>query len=60
MKPKFPLLLLIVTPLLSLSVLSQTFISERNEPGAFPIVTFSQATSIYVDENDDWLTNKAA
>ena len=60
MKPKFALLILIATLSISLPVLSQTIISERNESGAFPMVTFSHATSIYVDENDDWLANKAA
>src|ERR1043166_1680440 len=38
----------------------QNFITEKNEAGAFPVVTLSQATSIYVDENDDWLVHKAA
>lgn len=39
---------------------SQSFITERNEAGAFPVVTSLQTTSIYVDENDDWLVHKAA
>src|SRR5262245_50943092 len=39
---------------------SQNFVSTKNEAGAFPIVTSSQATAIYVDENDDWLVRKAA
>ena len=38
---------------------SQNFVTEKNEAGAFPIVS-STATKIYVDENDDWLVNKAA
>ncbi|MBS1655612.1 MAG: glycosyl hydrolase 115 family protein, partial [Bacteroidetes bacterium] len=36
------------------------FISSKKEPGAFPIVTLSRATSIYVDKNDEWLVQKAA
>jgi hypothetical protein len=39
---------------------SQTFVIEKNEAGAFPIVTSSQTTSIYVDSTDDWLVHKAA
>ena len=39
---------------------SQNFVAEKNELGAFPVVTSSQTTSIYVDENDDWLVHKAA
>lgn len=39
---------------------SQNFITEKKEAGAFPVVTPSQATSIYVDSTDDWLVHKAA
>src|SRR4029079_1590985 len=39
---------------------SQNFITEKNEAGAFPIVTSWQTIGIYVDENDDWLVHKAA
>src|ERR1700750_3071930 len=39
---------------------SQNFITEKNEAGSVPIVTSSQATSIYVDPTDDWLVHKAA
>jgi hypothetical protein len=39
---------------------SQSFITEKNEVGALPIVTASQTSSIYVDDNDDWLVHKAA
>ncbi len=39
---------------------SQNFIIEKNEAGAFPVVTSSQTTSIYVDSTDDWLMHKAA
>jgi hypothetical protein len=38
---------------------SQNFITNKNEPGNFPIVS-QNATSIYTDENDDWLTQKVA
>ncbi len=41
-------------------VFSQNFVAEKNGLGAFPVVTSSQTTSIYVDENDDWLVHKAA
>ncbi len=59
MKPKFffPILATIV---FSLPLYSQNFVSEKNEQGAFPVVTSSQTTSIYVDKNDDWLVHKAA
>ena len=39
---------------------SQNLIIEKNQTGAFPLVSGSQATAIYVDENDDWLVHKAA
>src|SRR5438552_2763954 len=39
---------------------SQNLVAEKNETGAFPLVTRGQITSIYVDENDDWLIHKAA
>src|ERR1051326_1201834 len=39
---------------------SQDFVIEKKQAGAFPLVSSSQATSIYVDENDDWLVHKAA
>src|ERR1043166_5173842 len=38
---------------------SQDFVIEK-QAGAFPLVSSSQAASIYVDENDDWLVHKAA
>ena len=38
---------------------SQNFITGKNETGNFPIVS-QNATSIYTDENDDWLTQKVA
>ncbi|HVY75882.1 MAG TPA: glycosyl hydrolase 115 family protein [Puia sp.] len=44
-------------PLLSQA---QSFVVGKNEPDAFPIVSSSQVTAIYVDENDDWLVHKAA
>src|SRR6266498_3859700 len=58
MKRKLVLLTLIF--LYSIKVYSQNFITEKNEPGAFPIITASETTSIYVDENDDWLIHRAA
>src|SRR5690242_16067328 len=39
---------------------SQDFVIEKKQAGAFPLVSSSQAASIYVDENDDWLVHKAA
>jgi hypothetical protein len=39
---------------------TQSFITTPNETGAFPVVTSFETTSIYVDENDDWLVHKAA
>jgi len=39
---------------------AQNFITEKPGAGEFPVVNSSQATSIYVDENDDWLVHKAA
>jgi hypothetical protein len=38
---------------------SQNLITEKNEAGAFPIVTSSQTTSIYLDENDEWMISPA-
>ncbi|HEV8284156.1 MAG TPA: glycosyl hydrolase 115 family protein [Chitinophagaceae bacterium] len=60
MKPKFFSLISIATLLISVSAFSQTFVTEKKEPEAFPIVTSSQTASIYVDQNDDWLIYKAA
>src|SRR5260370_31754080 len=57
---KIKLILLSFLLLIFAKLYSQNFIIERNEPGAFPIVTSSQTSSIYVDENDDWLVHKAA
>jgi hypothetical protein len=42
------------------SISSQILITEKYEPGVFPLVTASQTSAIYVDENDDWLVHKAA
>ena len=36
----------------------QNIITEKKEPGSFTIVS-GTATKIYVDENDDWLVQKA-
>jgi len=41
------------------NIYSQNFVTEKNEAGAFPVVTSSQITSIYVDSTDDWLVRKA-
>jgi hypothetical protein len=60
MKQKFVLLVLFVISSISFTSFAQTFITEKIEPGSFPIVTASQTASIYVDENDDWLVHKAA
>jgi len=57
---KSKLVLLTLTFIYSVNVYSQNFITEKNEPGAFPLVSSLQASSIYVDENDDWLVHKAA
>ena len=35
-------------------------ISEKNVPGFFPIVSTSSPITIYVDENDHWLMQRAA
>ena len=37
---------------------SQNFITGKNAPGSFPIVS-QTATPIYSDKNDDWLVQKA-
>ncbi len=42
------------------NIYAQNFIAEKNVNDDFPILTASQTTSIYVDENDDWLVHKAA
>ncbi len=51
---------LAILVLLSSSLHAQNFVVQKNTSKDFPIVTASQATSIYVDENDDWLVHKAA
>jgi len=45
--------------LVSLAACAQGFVTSKKEDGAFAIVS-SQATSIYIDDKDDWLVNKAA
>jgi Glycosyl hydrolase family 115/Gylcosyl hydrolase family 115 C-terminal domain len=60
MKGKLLLTTLTANLLLLHFLSAQNFITEKNGPAVFPIVTPSQATSIYVDENDDWLIHKAA
>jgi len=39
---------------------AQYFVTEKNESGAFPLVTATQTTLLYVDKNDDWLVHKSA
>lgn len=39
---------------------AQSFVSDRKETGAFPIVSNGTATTIYIDEQDHWLVQKAA
>jgi hypothetical protein len=43
----------------SQKIYSQNFITTKNEAGSFPMVS-QNATSIYTDENDDWLIQKIA
>src|SRR6188508_3192295 len=57
MSKKFLIILLLF---FAIKLRAQVFITEKKDAGAFPLVTSSQATSIYVDENDDWLVHKAA
>ncbi|HVX26925.1 MAG TPA: glycosyl hydrolase 115 family protein [Parafilimonas sp.] len=45
---------------LSSSLHAQNFVVQKNTGNDFLIVTSSNATSIYVDSNDDWLVHKAA
>lgn len=42
------------------TVYSQNFISEKKEAGSFPLVSGLTATSVYTDETDHWLVEKAA
>ncbi|HET9823731.1 MAG TPA: glycosyl hydrolase 115 family protein, partial [Chitinophagaceae bacterium] len=58
MKTLFGSLLFFLT--VQQALYAQNFVTERNEKAAFPIVSASQVTSIYVDGNDDWLVHKAA
>ncbi len=60
MSGKIFLLVLFAVSLVPFTSYSQNFITEKNEAGAFPVITSSQTTSIYVDENDDWLVHKSA
>lgn len=45
---------------ISATVYSQHFISEKNEAGYFPLVSSIQNATIYTDNNDYWLAQKAA
>ena len=57
MSKKFLIILLLF---FAIKLRAQVFITEKKDVEAFPLVTSSQTTSIYVDENDDWLVHKAA
>ena len=46
--------------LIVLKLHSQNFITEKKEPNSFLVASSSQAATIYIDPNDDWLINKAA
>src|ERR1044071_9727298 len=39
---------------------AQSFITGKKEAGAFPIVSNNSAATIYTDEQDHWLVQKAA
>ena len=41
------------------TLLAQSFVTTKNDANAFPLAAASVA-SIYVEESDDWLANKAA
>jgi hypothetical protein len=59
MKEKLLLSVLICFSFMKLSA-QEIIISERKEPGFFPVVTVSGATIIYVDEKDHWLMHRSA
>ena len=44
---------------ISVAVCAQSFVTSKKEDGAFTIAS-TQVASIYVDDKDDWLVNKAA
>jgi hypothetical protein len=50
----------ILSILSCITLSAQNFILTTNNGNAFPVVTSTQATAIYVDDNDDWLVHKAA
>ncbi len=54
------LIVLAVTLFPVLAIQAQEIISTKMEPGGFPVVANAHATSLYVDDNDDWLVKKAA
>ena len=56
---KFISLIISFTFSFLLKTYSQNFFFNKNESGAFPIVS-KVATVIYTDENDDWLIQKSA
>lgn len=53
------LCLLFAVLFFSIAADAQSFVTSKNENGAFAIAS-SQVASIYIDANDDWLVNKAA
>jgi hypothetical protein len=44
---------------ISVAVCAQSFVTSKKEDGAFTIAS-TQVASIYIDDKDDWLVNKAA
>src|SRR5437868_6071621 len=46
--------------MLSVTSSAQNFVTDKQTGKSFPLVTLSENTSIYVDENDDWLVHKTA
>ena len=54
-----PLYFLVAVLFISLASGAQNFVTSKKGDGAF-VIASSQTTSIYVDDKDDWLINKAA
>ena len=59
MKEKLLMVILVSCSFIRLPAQDIT-IGEKKDPGFFPIVSASGPTSIYVDEKDHWLMQKAA
>ena len=53
------LYLLFAVLLIWLAAAAQNFVTSKKEDGAF-VIASTQLPSIYIDNNDDWLINKAA